>query len=186
MLCVCCAINIHQVDKGVANKNSSYYFAICAISSVFLYMITLIWYLLNKFGKLDSQPIKNRVGAAYTHLAVSKAGRSVLSFLLLQFGRRIALALTITFAQSVIVAQLFFMNFCSILLLIFVGYFRPLARNWDNTLDLLNEYTILVLYCIIITQSDFVSEMTGRNVMGWLIIVIISLSILLNFGSILV
>ena len=83
MISVCCAINIYQVNKEVASKNSSYYFAICAISSVFLYMITLIWYLFKKFGSLDSQPIKNRGGAAYTHLAVSKAGRSVLAFLLL-------------------------------------------------------------------------------------------------------
>ena len=78
------------------------------------------------------------------------------------------------------------MNFGSILLLIFVGQYRPLASNWENILDLLNEYTILVLYCIAITQTDFVSEMAGRNAIGWLMIIIISLNIFLNFGSILV
>ena len=78
------------------------------------------------------------------------------------------------------------MNFGSILLLIFVGQYRPLESNWGNILDLLNEYTILVLYCIAITQTDFVSEMAGRNAMGWLMIIIISLNIFLNFGSILV
>ena len=78
------------------------------------------------------------------------------------------------------------MNFGSILLLIFVGQYRPLASNWENILDLLNEYTILVLYCIAITQTDFVSEIAGRNAIGWLMIIIISMNIFLNFGSILV
>ena len=78
------------------------------------------------------------------------------------------------------------MNFCSIILLFYVGRFRPFASNWENILELLNEYTILVLYCIAITQTDFVSKMAGRNAMGWLMIAIISLNILLNFGSILV
>jgi hypothetical protein len=77
------------------------------------------------------------------------------------------------------------MNFGSILLLIFVGQFRPLASRWENILDLLNEYTILVLYCHVITQSDFVPEIAGRNAMGWSLIVLICLNILLNFGNIL-
>ena len=78
------------------------------------------------------------------------------------------------------------MNFGSILLLIFVGRYRPLTSNWDNILEMLNEYTILVLYCIAITQTDFVTEIYGRNAMGWVVIVIICFNILLNFGNILV
>ena len=121
-------------------------------------MITLIWYLHRKFYQLGSESEKKRVGAAYTHFAVSKdkAGRSVLVFLLLNFGRRIALAFLITFARSAIVDQLMFMNFGSLLLVFFVGQFRPLASNWENILDLLNEFTIMLLYSIVITQTDFV------------------------------
>ena len=78
------------------------------------------------------------------------------------------------------------MNFGSIILLFFVGQFRPLASNRENILDMLNEYTILLLYSIVITQTDFVPEIAARNVMGWLMITIICLNILLNFGNILV
>ena len=78
------------------------------------------------------------------------------------------------------------MNFNSILLLFFVGHFRPLTSNLENILDMLNEYTILLLYSIVITQTDFVPEMASKNVMGWLIIAIISINIVLNLGSILV
>ena len=54
------------------------------------------------------------------------------------------------------ISQLIFMNFGSIILLFFVGQFRPLASNWENILDLLNEFTIMLLYSIVITQTDFV------------------------------
>jgi hypothetical protein len=83
MIGVSSTINIYQVFKKVANKNASYYFAICAISAILLYMITLISYLYCKFGNLSSEPEKKRVGATYTHLAFSEAGRSVLVFLFL-------------------------------------------------------------------------------------------------------
>ena len=78
------------------------------------------------------------------------------------------------------------MNFGSILLLIFVGQYRPLASNWENILDLLNEYTILVLFCIVITQTDFVLKIVVRGAMGWSLIALISISIVLNFSNILV
>ena len=80
---VCCSIDIYQVYTGVEKKNASYYFSICAISTAGLYMSTLIIYLYCNFGKLGAEQQKNLVGAAYTHLAVGKASRSVLVFLLL-------------------------------------------------------------------------------------------------------
>ena len=92
----------------------------------------------------------------------------------------------ITFGKSSILAQLFFMNFTSILLLFFVGWFRPFASNWENVLEMLNEYTILLLYCQVITQTDFVPKNAGRFAMGWSMIILICLNIALNLGSILV
>jgi len=104
----------------------------------------------------------------------------------LSFGRRIALALVITFGKSSEVAQLLFMNFSSILLLIFVGLVRPFASRVENILEMLNEYTILMIYCHCITQTDFVVEMAGRQAMGWSLIGLTTLNILVNFGNILV
>ena len=66
----------------------------------------------------------------------------------------VALAFVITFGKMVVV-QIFFMNFCSILLLIFVGVYRPYASKKENMLDMMNEYTILVLLCHVVTQTDF-------------------------------
>ena len=91
-------------------------------------MIILIVYLFYNFHQLNTEKQKNRVGAAYTHLAVEKAGLSVLVFLVLQFTRIIALSFVITFGEMMLV-QLLFMNFCSFLLLIFVGMYRPFATK---------------------------------------------------------
>ena len=83
IVCVCCSINIYQVYKGLAKKNASYYFSLGAIFAAGLYMVTLSVYLLCKFGQLGNEQQKNRVGAAYTHLAVGREGRAILTFLLL-------------------------------------------------------------------------------------------------------
>ena len=66
----------------------------------------------------------------------------------------VTFAFVITVGKMVVV-QIFFMNFCSILLLIFVGVYRPYASKKENMLDMMNEYTILVLFCHVVTQTDF-------------------------------
>ena len=145
----------------------------------------MIAYLQNKFGNLGTDQQKKRVGATYTHLAVDKAGRSILVFLFLQFSRLIALAFVITFGKAIL-AQLLFMNFCSILILIFVGVSRPYASKKENILDMMNEYTILVLYCHVVTQTDFVLDIAGRNYMGWSLICVLCLNVAVNLGNILI
>ena len=81
----------------MANKNGSYYFTLSAVSTLALYILTLIVYLHYKFGQLCIEQLSNRVGAAYTYLAVEKEGRVVLVFLFLSFGRSIAVAFLITY-----------------------------------------------------------------------------------------
>ena len=72
------------------------------------------------------------------------------------------------------------------LLLIFVGVFRPYLSNWENILDMLNEFTILLLYSHLITQTDFVIDIAGCYIMGWSLICVICLNIGVNLGNILV
>ena len=92
-----CSINIYQVYRGVANKNGSYYFAFFAVSTLVLCILTLIAYFHYKFGQLCTEQQINRVGAAYTNLAVEKKGRLILGFLFFSFGRSIAVAFLITY-----------------------------------------------------------------------------------------
>lgn len=59
---VCCAVNIYQVYNGVANKNFSYYFAICVTFSINPYLLCLLGYLCRKFPELKEEKMKKRIG----------------------------------------------------------------------------------------------------------------------------
>ena len=83
-------------------------------------------------------------------------------------------------------AQLFFTNFCSVVIICFIGIVRPFNSKAGYLLELMNEYTILLLYCHCVTQTDFVGDIRGRMFMGWSLIVLISLNIAINFGYMLV
>ena len=65
----------------------------------------------------------------------------------------------------------------------FVGILKPFNQTRGNGIEIWNEYTILLIYCHCLTQTDFVEDIKGRLVMGWSLIGLISLNILINFGS---
>ena len=156
------------------------------MASIISYLLTLLVYLLCKFKQLKTDPVRNRVGAAYENLAVNKVGRPVLAFLFLSFARRIAISYVITFVLNSQVAQLCFVNFSSLLMMAFVGHVRPYLSRGENRLELANEFTLLVLYCHLVSQTEFVQDMEGRRLMGWSLICLTLLSIVINFGNILV
>lgn len=64
----------------------------------------------------------------------------------------------------------------------FIGIVRPFNSAIGNRLELANEYTILLLYCHCITQTDFLQDPVGRGAMGWSLIALFSLNIILHLG----
>ena len=73
-----------------------------------------------------------------------------------QFVRRIALAVIVTFGRSSFIAQLMFVNACSIVAVVYVAHFKPFKSKGKWRVELWNEFTLLMLYCYILTQTDFV------------------------------
>ena len=67
------------------------------------------------------------------------------------------------------------------LLMVIIGLFKPYANKRENILEILNEYTILVLFCHLITQTDFVLKMAARRAMGWSLIGLISVNIIVFY-----
>lgn len=179
-----CLIQIYQVYKGASPKRFGYYFAIAFLLSSLVYLATLMTYLYRNFPLLTRPEMKKKVGAAYEGFAMKRAGRYVILFSVFSYLRRIALSLIVTFGRDSTEAQRIFMNFGSVFMLAFTGYVRPHFTHWPNRLEMANEYTILLLYCLCITQTDFVERVDGRYWMGWGIIVVIIVNILLNFSSI--
>ena len=185
-LCVCFSINIHQAYKGVVKMNSSFYFAFISMVAIIIYLLILLFYMRCELKELQTKDVKKRAGAAYANLAVSKYGRAVLAFWFFSFVRRLVIAYVITFGQYSLVLQLFFVNFSTIFMMIMIGFIRPYTNETENILKLFNEFTYLLIYCHLICQTDFVQDIFGRQVMGWSLIFLIAISVLVNFGFVLV
>ena len=147
---VCFSINIHQAYIGVVKMNSSFYFAFIAMFTIILYLLIILCYMLCKFKELEKEDVKKRVGAAYANLAVSTHGKPVLAFWILSFVRRLAIAYVITFGQYSLVSQLFFVNFSTIFMMILIGFIKPYTEKTENIIELVNEFTYLLIYCHLI------------------------------------
>ena len=166
--------------------NSSFYFAFISMIAIILYLLILLCYMQFKFKELQKENVKKRVGAAYANLALSKNDRSVLVLWFFTLLRRLAIAYVITFGQYSLVLQLFFVNFSTIFMMILIGFIRPYTNEAENILELVNEFTYLLIYCHLICQTDFVQDIFGRQVMGWSLICLIAITVLVNFGFVLV
>ena len=97
---VCCTVNIYQVKTGVASKNVSYYFSICAIFAYIPYFLTLLGYLFYKFADLGSERLMNRVGNFYQNLDLNGAGRTAFVYTFFEYARRTAICFVITFGRE--------------------------------------------------------------------------------------
>ena len=125
------------------------------------------------------------MGAVYRNLSVGKVDRLVLVYWFITFVRRVGIAYAITFGTFSLVAQLFFVNFSSLFMMGFIGLARPYNSTAENVLELVNEFTVLMVYCHLICQTEFVQDMAGRQLMGWSLIFVVVLNMLINFGNIL-
>lgn len=102
------------------------------------------------------------------------------------FVRRIALAAVVTFGRTSILAQLLFIQFCSIMVIAYVGYMRPHLAKGDRRMELWNEFTILLLYGQILAQADLFDLPETRIVAGWSLIGVLVLSVVTNFGYVVI
>ena len=71
-------------------------------------------------------------------------------------------------------------------MMILIGFIKPYTKEAENILELVNEFTYLLIYCHLICQTDFVQDIFGRQVLGWSLICLIVISVLVNFGIVLV
>ena len=74
------------------------------------------------------------------------------------------------------------MNFSSLLFIALIGFVWPYERNFDNRLELANEFAILVVFSLLTCQTEYMKDTEGKSLTGWALISIIVLYILVNFG----
>ena len=145
--------------------------------------LALTGYLFYNFKKLRSDPIFDRIGEAYASL---KNERTVLIFYSLSLVRRIALGFMVTLGRKNLIASLLFMNYSSLVLIAVIATVRPFSSRSQNVLEIVNEFSILLLLCHCVTQTEFVEDPEARWVAAWSLNSLIILNVVGNMGFIMI
>lgn len=78
------------------------------------------------------------------------------------------------------------MSYSSLILIALIGQVWPYKSNFDNRLELANEFVVLVIFAMLTCQTDYMNETEGKSLTGWALIAVIVLYIVINFGIVLV
>ena len=90
----------------------------------------------------------------------------VLLLPLLFFLRRLVMCLTLIFWIDFFWGQVALQIFVSVILVIYIGWSRPLDSNFANNIEIFNEMTTLWILQLMMCFSDFVGEAEMRNEIG--------------------
>ena len=97
--------------------------------------------------------------------------------------RDFCLSIAITFGTESLISQLFFLHFSSFLILTLMGVLRPFETRGILWLEIYNEFSSrLLLLCLLMCQTDMVSDLGEKYIMCQAMIVLIYSNIVVNFG----
>ena len=119
-------------------------------------------------------------GAIYAYVKASKL--SACMYQTLQLVRRIFYALSIVFLSANPGVQLMIQMYTSLLMMIYLQVVQPYQERIDNIFDLINEIFIFSVFLLLTVNAQGVYSPDLRYSLGYLILSIIFLVILLNFG----
>ena len=85
------------------------------------------------------------------------------------------------FARDISSIQIIAFTIINITVFTYIGVNRPLTLRYKNTLELFNEFFVVLISHSIFTFTDFVQDDEWKYIMGFYMIGLTSLSILLNF-----
>ena len=183
MLMLSCAanINLHMVMQGAVPSNSSFYMACSALAAIHLYILILLASLMKKASSLDETAIKDRVGSAYSLMNVKRLPKPTILLLSSMHVRNQGLTFAITYGNTNLLFQIFFLNFSSLLILAIMGIARPHETRETLWLEMANEFTVRILLLnLLMCQTNFVTDLSVRSTMAWVFIAIIILVVAVN------
>jgi hypothetical protein len=96
--------------------------------------------------------------------------------------RRLIFALTAVLLKSQPSLQVAFTCFQSILVIIYVGHVKPFEIPLLNTMEVVNEVTILIATYHLFLFTDYVEDPNTQYNIGWSMIGVTALNILINMG----
>ena len=147
-------VTVFQFKVGATHDVLNLYCSIVFVLLTIPVTLILVGYLLYNFKELKTQRMRDHIGAVYSNFDVRS--RLVMAFLLLTFARRIALCFLVTLGRTNTVAQLGFMNYSSLALIAVIATVKPFEVRSQNVLELANDFSVLLLLCHCLTQTEFV------------------------------
>ena len=103
--------------------------------------------------------MRDKVGFVYEQLSVKE--RSVnysVALIAVSHMRIYGLAFIVTFAGKALSAQSIYIVYSSLLLITIIALGRPFASPSTTNLELANEFFILILFSLIICQTDLIQQ----------------------------
>ena len=76
--------------------------------------------------------------------------------------------------------------YSSLVLIALIGIIEPYDVPFDYRHELANEFAILVVFALLLCQTEFIKDTQGKSLSGWALIFFIVLLIIVNFGIVLV
>ena len=166
--------------------NISFYAACVTQAGLILYFIVLVVFLRKNLSDLDKKEFRQRVGSAYTKFNVKRTRKEAIAVLSCIKARNLCLSVAITFGTGHLPFQLFFLNFSSMIILTLMGTLRPFETRIVLWHEIFNEFSIrLLLFSLLVCQTDFIDNVGAKSTMGWVFIGIIVFNVIVNFGLVL-
>mmetsp|Transcript_20920 Transcript_20920/g.28177 ORF Transcript_20920/g.28177 Transcript_20920/m.28177 type:complete len:315 (-) Transcript_20920:320-1264(-) len=175
-LCLFSLLNISEMRwiDGIKAQAASNVISIMIFASTIIVPIVLLAYYWFKRDKWTDEAFQEKYGTFLEGLRHDKDHQ--ICFMVYQttyFARRFLLCLTLVYWQKFFWGQLLIQYICSLFLIIFVQWVKPLDNRHANNMATFDECaTILVLY-MLMYFSDFLPDPVVRNDFGIAYIVIV-------------
>ena len=179
-------INLQKEHQGIAEKNSSYWFALFGLIICAAELILVPIFFIVKFKKLDEERNKARCGYIYADLNYKIRGVLTLTYPILYQLRFVVIVLAALFMHEFLVFQVLLVTLSTILIMALLGGAHPFKIVSRNYIGLISEFVIIVIMDLLLFSSDPAIEPESRGYLGWSIIGILGASIILTQGGLLI
>ncbi len=96
--------------------------------------------------------------------------------------RKLLLIYVIVFLQNKPVLSIFVWIYLSLIMIILAGYLTSFKSKIENYLNLLNEVFVIFVCYGLFTFTDFISDASTREYVGYCLVALILICISINFG----
>jgi hypothetical protein len=170
LLAMYASINFHYYNWDTHGNRVNSLFATLLFAVVVAFPAVIAWIYQSKINfkyvYFRERKFMQQFGSLTKHLAVFREGRKVFTYVWAGMLRKLWLVLMLVFMQDYVLWSLFCVNYHAILMIIVLGYTRPFSRMSMVYLELMNEFTTLLVNYHLMCFTDWVPDVNTRETVG--------------------